>query len=165
MAVRRADMASPVPTSVIQYTLKEAVKNWRTVTADLKMRDDMSKSLSAVVRGSANGMLTEWFSKNNPVVRARNGRLVSVEVKGVPLPVSPTSWRIEWTETTRGHTGLTVETVQYEATMTVSIKPPSTDQEILQNPCGVFITELSFGTVLSKNSEALAASQGREVSQ
>ena len=155
LAVKRADVASPTPVTVIQAELANLVTNWRTVTADLDLQARMVDRLSSFTRGSAKGVLTEWFEKNNPVGRARSGRLVSVNIKGVPLPVSQNSWRIEWQETVRNHVGVTVESTQYEATMTVQIQPPKTDAEILRNPGGVYITELSFGTVLAKNSEAL----------
>ena len=154
LAVKRADIASPTPVTVIQAELANLITNWRTVTADLDLQSRMVDRLSGFVRGSAKGVLTEWFEKNNPVARARNGRLVSINIKGVPLPVSQNSWRVEWTETTRNHVGVTVEAIQYEATMTVALQPPTTDAEILRNPGGVYITELSFGTVLAKNTAA-----------
>lgn len=163
LAVRRADTASPTPLSVIQAELANMVASWRTVTADLDLQAKMLDRLSAFARGAAKGVLTEWFEKNNPVARAKSGRLVSVNVKGVPLPVSPKSWRIEWQETVRNHVGITVDVTQYEATMTVLIQPPRTDAEILRNPGGVYITELSYGTVLA-NAEAAKASRN-EVSQ
>ena len=150
MAVKRADVASPTPTTVIQAELANIITNWRTVTADLDLQARMVDRLSSFVRGSAKGVLTEWFEKNNPVVRAKSGRLVSVNIKSVPLPVSQNAWRIEWQETVRNHVGVTVEVTQYEATMTVLIQPPKTDAEILRNPGGVYITELSFGKVLNK---------------
>jgi type IV secretion system protein VirB5 len=155
LAVKRADTASSTPVTVIQAELANLVTNWRTITADLDLQARMVDRLSGFTRGAAKGVLTEWFEKNNPVGRARSGRLVSVNIKSVPLPVSQKSWRIEWQETIRNHVGVTVETSQYEATMTVQIMPPKTDAEILRNPGGVYITELSFGTVLAKNSEAL----------
>ena len=162
LAVRRADTASPTPVAVIQAELANIIINWRTVTADLDLQARMIDRLSAFTRGAAKGVLTEWFEKNNPVVRARNGRLVSVNIKSLPLPVSQNSWRIEWQETLRNHVGVTVETTQYEATMTVAVQPPRTEAEILKNPGGVYITELSFGTVLAKSSEAIRASQDQQ---
>jgi type IV secretion system protein VirB5 len=154
LAVKRADVAAPTPTTLIQAELANLVVNWRTVTADLDLQARMIDRLSGFVRGSAKGVLTEWFEKNNPVTRARSGRLVSVNVKSVPLPVSQNSWRIEWQETLRNHVGVALDVTQYEATMTVLIQPPKTDAEILRNPGGVYITELSFGTVLAKAQEA-----------
>lgn len=157
LAVKRADTASPTPIAVVQAELANLIINWRTVTADLDLQARMVDRLSGFTRGAAKGVLTEWFEKNNPVGRAKSGRLVSVNIKGVPLPVSQNSWRIEWQETTRNHVGVTVESNQYEATMTVMIQPPRTDAENLRNPGGVYITELSFGTILSKSPEAVRA--------
>lgn len=149
LAVHRADLASPTPTTVIQAELANIISNWRTVTADIDLQSRMVDRLSSFVRGAAKGILTEWFEANNPVGRAKNGRLVSVNIKSVPLPVSQNSWRIEWQETVRNHVGVTVDVTQYEATMTVLIQPPKTDAEILRNPGGVYVTELSFGKVLT----------------
>ncbi len=157
LAVKRADVASPTPTAVIQAELANLIVNWRTVTADLDLQARMVDRLSGFTRGAAKGVLTEWFEKNNPVGRAKSGRLVSVDIKSAPLPVSQNSWRVEWRETTRNHVGVTVESQQYEATMTVTIQPPRTDAEILRNPGGVYITELSFGTILSKSPEPVRA--------
>lgn len=149
VAVQRADRASPTSVAVIQAELANLVTNWRTVTADLDLQSRMVDRLSSFARGAAKGVLTQWFEGNNPVVRAKSGRLVSVEIKSVPLPVSQDSWRIEWRESVRTHAGVLMETVRYEATMKVFIQPPSTDAEILRNPGGVYITELSFGEILS----------------
>ncbi|MDR2724834.1 MAG: type IV secretion system protein [Candidatus Adiutrix sp.] len=162
LAVKRADIASPTPVTVVQAELANIITNWRTVTADLDLQARMIDRLSGFTRGAAKGVLTEWFEKNNPVARARSGRLVSVNIKSVPLPVSQNSWRIEWLETTRNHVGVVVEATEYEATMNVVIQPPRTDAEILKNPGGVYITELSFGTVLAKSSEAARASHDQQ---
>lgn len=149
LAVKRADVASPTPTSVIQAELANVVTNWRTVTGDLDLQSRMVARLSSFIRSSAKGVLTTWFEQNNPVKRAKSGRLVSVDIKSVPLPVSQHAWRIEWQETVRNHAGLTMDITHYEATMTVAINPPKTDAEILRNPGGVYITALSFGKVLN----------------
>lgn len=154
LAVKRADVATPTPTSVIQAELANLIVGWRTVTADLDLQARMVDRLGAFVRESAKGVLTAWFEKNNPVTRARSGRLVSVDIKGLPLPVSQNSWRVEWLETIRNHVGVTLEVTQYEATMTMVIQPPSTDAEILKNPGGVYVTGLSFGTVLNRKAES-----------
>jgi type IV secretion system protein VirB5 len=37
--------------------------------------------------GSAKGVLREWYEANNPYEIAKN-KLVHVEIKGLPLPVS-----------------------------------------------------------------------------
>lgn len=160
VAVKRADVASVTPNSVIQAELANVITNWRSVTTDLGLQNRMISKLSSVLRGAAKGVVTEWFAQNNPVARAKEGHLVSVKIKGVPLPVSENAWRVEWQETLRNLSGVSLENSDYEATLVVRISPPETDAEILRNPGGVYVTELSFGTTLNKNIERLERSRG-----
>jgi type IV secretion system protein VirB5 len=97
--------------------------------------------------GSAKGVLREWYEANNPYEIAKN-KLVHVEIKGLPLPVSSDSYRVEWVETVRSHAGVLLDSHVYEATVTVQINPPTTDAVLLRNPGGVYITALSAGKVV-----------------
>ena len=107
-----------------------------------------------VMAGSAKGQMRQWFEANNPFDRAKEGKLVQVSIKGLPLPVSQDSWRVEWTETVRGHTGaVLVDPQTFEATLTVQLQPPATDAQVMQNPGGIAITGLSFSRVLSGGSD------------
>ena len=98
--------------------------------------------------------LIQWFEANNPFDRAKEGKLVQVSIKGLPLPVSQDSWRVEWTETVRGHTGaVLVEPQTFEATLTVQLQPAATDAQVIKNPGGIAITGLSFSRVLEGASD------------
>jgi type IV secretion system protein VirB5 len=148
-AVKRADLALPIPRTLIQSELAEIIVNWRTVTADLDLQRRMVDRLSHFVTGAAQGFITEWFEENNPYTTAKENKLIQVEIKGLPLPVSNESWRVEWTETIRNHVGNFLQSTTYEATMRVSIIPPTTDSQIIFNPGGVWVTELSYSKVLA----------------
>jgi len=130
------------------------IMNWRTVTADLDLQKKMVERLSFFMAGSAKGQMRQWYAANNPFDRAKEGKLVQVSIKGLPLPVSQDSWRVEWTETVRGHTGaVLVDPQTFEATLTVQLQPPATDAQVMQNPGGIAITGLSFSRVLSGGSD------------
>ena len=153
-AVSRADLASPAPKRLIQAELANVIMNWRTVTADLDLQKKMVERLSYFMAGSAKGQMRQWYEANNPFDRAKEGKLVQVSIKGLPLPVSQNSWRVEWTETVRGHTGaVLVDPQTFEATLTVQLQPPTTDAQVMQNPGGIAITGLSFSRVLSGGSD------------
>lgn len=153
-AVSRADLASPAPKRLIQAELANVIMNWRTVTADLDLQKKMVERLSFFMAGSAKGQMRQWYAANNPFDRAKEGKLVQVSIKGLPLPVSQDSWRVEWTETVRGHTGAVIVDPQtFEATLTVQLRPPATDAQVMQNPGGIAITGLSFSRVLSGGSD------------
>ena len=144
----KAEQASETPVRLIQADIASFISNWRTVTADIELQKQMIQRLSYFVAGSAKGVLKEWFSKNNPYEIARDNKLVHVEIKSLPLPVSADSWRVEWTETVRTHSGAAIGTQGYEATVSIMIQPPNSEAVMLQNPGGVYITSLSASRVL-----------------
>ena len=147
VGVQRAEEASTVPKRVIQAEIANCIVSWRTVTADLSLQEKMIKKLSAYVTGSAKGAVKSWYLNNSPYVRGKKV-LVDVRIKGAPLPVSKESWRIEWQETTRNHAGVAVESGTYEATVSIYLKPPTTDAAIMRNPAGLHITALSWSKLL-----------------
>ena len=154
--VQRADAASSTPKRLIQASIASCIADWRTVTADVELQRKMIERLSFFMAGSAKGVLREWYEVNNPFEIAKN-KLVHVEVKGLPLPVSPDSYRVEWVETVRSHAGVLLDSHVYEATATVQINPPTADAVLLRNPGGVYITALSAGKVVGANGSVAPA--------
>lgn len=147
--VARADQASSTPLRLIQADIASFITDWRTVTADIELQKQMIQRLSYFVAGSAKGVLKEWFAAHNPYETAKSGKLVQVEIKSLPLPLSKDSYHIAWTETVRSHAGATLEQSAYEATVTIMINPPSSEAVLLHNPGGVYITALTASRVLS----------------
>lgn len=158
----RADQAGPAPMRLIQADIASFITDWRTVTADIELQKQMIQRLSFFVAGAAKGVLKEWFARNNPYEIAKNNKLVHVEIKSLPLPVSADSWRVEWTETVRSHAGVALESRSYEATVTILIKPPTSEAVMLQNPGGVYITNLSASRVLKDGPASMPARQEQE---
>lgn len=146
-AVSRASEASATPLRVIQSMLADFVTNWRTVTADIDLQKRLIERLSFCVTGAAKGQIREWFTENNPYDRAKD-KLVQVYIKSVPAQVSTESWRVEWNEVTRNHAGLLLSSENYQATLTIRIQQPSTDAQIIRNPCGIYVIALSTSTVM-----------------
>ncbi|MDR3363000.1 MAG: type IV secretion system protein [Desulfovibrio sp.] len=149
VAVSRAETASTTPRSVIQSELADLIKNWRTVTPDRELQQAMISRLAAFLTGAAKGTVKTWLEENNPYVRGEK-TIVSVDIRGLPHPVSADSWRVEWTDTVRNHAGITQSVTAYEATLSVAISPPKTDAQIIANPGGVFVTTISFSKLLGQ---------------
>lgn len=123
VAVKRADQAEPVSARIIQAEIANLIVNWRTVTADIGLQKKMVQRMSSFVIGAARGATRSWYETNNPYERGQKF-LVEVDIKGIPLPVSSESWRIEWLETVRNHSGVAIASIKYEATLKVRISPP-----------------------------------------
>lgn len=147
------EAAKEIPTKLIQASIAQVIVNWRTVTADIDLQKKMIESLSHFVTGTAKGQLKEWYNKNQPYEIASSGKLIQVEVKSLPLPVSKNSWRLEWVETVRNHAGTQLEQHSYEATVTVKIIPPTTDDVVLRNPGGIYATDLSVAKQFAKGEQ------------
>ena len=143
----RADKASAAPLRLIQAEIASCITDWRTVTADIELQKQMIHRLSFFVAGSAKGVLKEYFSTHNPYEIAKAGKLVHVEIKSLPLPVSENSYRVEWSETIRAHSGVTLESHSYEATVSIQVKPPVSESILLRNPGGIYITSLSASRI------------------
>ena len=146
--IARADTASATPKRLIQAEIAKCISDWRTVTADVELQQKMIERLSFFMAGSAKGVLRQWYEANNPYEIAKIGKLVHVEIKGLPLPVSSDSYRVEWLETVRSHAGVMLDSHIYEATVTIQLNPPTIDAVLLRNPGGVYITALSAGKVV-----------------
>lgn len=155
--VARADRASAAPLRLIQAEIAACISDWRTITADIELQKQMIQRLSYFVAGSAKGVLKEWYTANNPYEVAKSGKLVHVEIKSLPLPVSAETYRIEWTETTRAHTGVTLDIQTYEASVSILVAPPASEAVLLRNPGGVYITSLSASRVYKNAAPASSA--------
>ncbi|MBI9112339.1 type IV secretion system protein [Maridesulfovibrio ferrireducens] len=149
VAVKRADSTVNVSDRIIQAEIANLIVNWRTVTADIGLQKKMVTKMSSFVTGAARGATRSWYEANNPYERGQKV-LVEVDIKGIPLPVSSESWRIEWLETIRNHSGVAMSSTKYEATLKVRISSPTTDSQIIRNPAGVYITELSWAKLLEQ---------------
>ena len=149
VVVNRADAASLPSTRLIQAEIANAIVNWRTVTPDTALQAQMLARLASFATDAAKNVLKSWLEENNPYERAKE-RIVSVDIKGLPLPVSKDSWRVEWTETIRSRQGVTQSVTAYEATVTVRIAPPVSDAQIRANPGGVMFTNISFSKLLNQ---------------
>lgn len=150
-AVERASVAAPMPTRVVQASLSEFVTQWRSVTADLDLQKRFIERLSFFVAGAARGQMKQWYELNNPYDRAKD-KLVQVNIKSLPAQVSADSWRVEWTEVTRNHSGVQIGAEGFQATLTIQIQPPTTDTQILRNPGGVYITSMSSSSLMEPSS-------------
>lgn len=148
VAVSRADVAAPPPVRLIQAELANFIITWRTVTADLDLQKKNLSRLSYFAAGAAKGQIREWFEQNNPYQIIKDNKLVQLNIKGLPHQVSQDSWRVEWTETIRNFQGGLMESNNYEATLTIAVVPPDTEEKVLKNPGGIYVTNLTFSRVI-----------------
>ena len=144
IAISRADVAAPADPRIIRSQLASWISNVRTVLLDVRAeKRSITKAYAMVDRsGAANQILNDWFAAHDPFKRAQD-EMVSVDVASV-LPLSGDTWRVEWREDRRTRQGAMEPSENWQATITISINPPSTDAAVLANPIGLFVSSFNW---------------------
>jgi len=144
LAISRADIAPPADPRLIRAQLARWAEDVRSVYIDVAAeRRVITEAYTMLDRnGPAAQSLNDWFSQNDPFQRAK-AELVGVQVQSV-LPLSGNTWRVEWREEKRGRDGMLQSQLQWQATVTVTINPPTNDAAILVNPTGLYVESFSW---------------------
>jgi type IV secretion system protein VirB5 len=137
-------MAKKLETSqeMIQYSLGQFITAWRTVTADIALQEKYVKQASFVSMGAAKKILAKWYKDNNPYVSSEK-KLVEVRIMALPLYISGETWLVEWTEIERAHNGIERSRITFQANLMIKRKLPETEQEIIKNASGIYVSEIS----------------------
>ena len=143
-AVDRADRMERPDRRLITAQLARWVAAVRTVYVDAAaQRRLINEGYAMINRNSeAFGALNDYMRASDPFERARS-ETISVDVQSV-LPIAGDSWRIEWREDTRGRDGSALNSVQYQATVTISFSPPRDEPTIRANPLGLYVSAFSW---------------------
>jgi type IV secretion system protein VirB5 len=88
----------------------------------------------------------EYYAGNNPIQIGEN-ETISVTVNSV-LSMSAGTWQAEWTEERFTIGGDKVSAKHYRGIFSTAIVTPSSMQEILTNPLGIFVIDFNFSEVL-----------------
>lgn len=137
-------MARKLETSqeMIQYSLGQFITAWRTVTADIALQEKYIKQSSFMSIGAAKRILAKWYADNNPYISSEE-KLVEVRIMALPLYVSGETWLVEWTEIERTHKGVEQSRTTFQANLIIKRKLPETQQEIINNASGIYVSEIS----------------------
>jgi type IV secretion system protein VirB5 len=143
-AVDRADRLVKPDHQLIVASLARFIANIRSVYTDAGAERALLKEAYAMIneRGDAYARLNDHMRAHDPFERAKT-ETVMVEVESV-LPLSADSWRIEWREETRTRDGSKPQTQHWQATIAITLNPPSDEATIRLNPLGIYINSYSW---------------------
>ena len=145
-AVHPADRASPVDPRVVRAELANWVVKARSIVTDrIVEHRDIDDVYAIVPDGTAaRGYLDAYFqaSGNSPFDRAMR-ETVEIKVTAI-LPISPTTYTVQWDELTRDLRGKETGRHSWEASIGVGFRPPADESQILRDPLGLYITTLSW---------------------
>lgn len=147
VAVRPAEVAGKPDQRIVRFQLANYITNARSVTPDRVVQKKWLDAVYAVSSGSAAAFLNDYYKQNDPFTKGRTS-LVSVDLQNAPLPLSDNTWQVQWTETTRGLNGLVENVTRYQAILTVTTFEPTTAQQIIANPTGIVVDQISWASQL-----------------
>jgi type IV secretion system protein VirB5 len=140
---------------IIIATLHEIFFKLRTVYSDKDVLGDNMRKAYMFMDTDARSFLNSHFRspQNNPVVLAKNYNR-SIEIRSiVPLNSKDIdSWRVQWIETTVPTGNGDYSKVAWEAFVNIKVIPPSEeDEDFSTNPLGIYVTDMTWGKVSSKD--------------
>ena len=151
-AVKIADSATPADERIIHASLATWITSARMVTPDVALQRDAVFKVYALLgpQDSAIAKMNEWYGQgddeSSPFKRAET-EMVSVDIVSV-IPQSETTWRVDWTETTRSRDGaLKAPPARMAALITITLVPATastTEEQIRKNPLGILIKDFSW---------------------
>lgn len=149
VGVTRADLARHNDPRIVKAQLGRWIVNWRSVTPDVAVQKrQVLEMYSYLSNGDpATVALNTYMQENSPFSRSAT-ETVTVDLENI-LPLSGESWQIDWLETVRSRQGVVTQTKRWRASVTPAFRPPSTEQDILKNPLGLFVKELSWSQQLA----------------
>jgi type IV secretion system protein VirB5 len=146
VAARRADHAIPPDGRILRAQLARWISEFRCVYLDAAAERLGILDAYAMIdhNGAAYGMLNDYMRQDahNPFKRAEF-ETVSVEVQSV-LPLTDTTWRLEWVETVRDREGHETSHATWTATVSVSVHTPTDEKTLLQNPTGLSVESVNW---------------------
>ncbi len=130
-----------------RYEIAAFIRNARTVSSDPQLEQQMLNALLAHARGAADHFLDEYFHSDNfshnPFKLAEK-QTVAVQIDSI-LQTSPGGYQVRWTETLRDLNGvITGPSTHWEAQLRTQIEPPNSTDKIINNPLGLFVTDISW---------------------
>ncbi len=145
LAFGPAERLKKTDTRLFVFQLAALVRNLRTVSADFIAQREFLMSAYAYVAGPARATLDQYFL--DPAHDPRLlGRTLTREVQVTSVLQVPNSdtWKVSWHETERPRFAGSPKTTSWEAYLQVKLHPPTTTEALLNNPLGLFVTDVNW---------------------
>jgi type IV secretion system protein VirB5 len=136
-----------VTARIQRYEVAAFIHNARSVTSDPQVEHQMLNSLLAHARGAAERFLDAYYHSDsfthNPFKLAEK-QTVTIQIESI-LQLSSSSYQVHWSEQQRDLNGVVVGAPSHwEAILQIQISPPSSDDAIVSNPLGFYVTQISW---------------------
>lgn len=124
-----------------KYFIGQFIKKVRSVSSDRIIVQENWLTAYKFLTIKGNHQLTEYAKENDPF--AMVGKLtVSVDIQAINK-ITNNSYQVEWVETIFNYSGGSTKK-EFSGVLTVLSLPPSKKSDLINNPLGIFIDEISW---------------------
>ena len=124
-----------------KYFISEFIKNVRSVSSDRIIIQENWKTAYKFLTVKGNNQLTEYAKANDPF--ALCGKVtVAVNIETINK-ITNNSYQINWIETIYNYSGGSSQK-EYSGILTVVNIPPNGKTDVINNPLGIYIDEISW---------------------
>ena len=153
VAIKSSEQGAVADTRVIVATLGGFFVNFKTVITDVSSQKRMVNEVySYLAKGSAaESFVSHYYQEHNPFVATqdRNRYTVQVEIRSIVRSGSnDKSWQVLWSEE-KLEQGTVIERTDWRAIVSIAVSPVRELAEVLQNPLGIFITDINMAQDLN----------------
>ncbi|WP_417519364.1 conjugal transfer protein TrbF [Marinobacter sp.] len=150
-AMGAASASSQADPRVLGATVSKFIENSRFVSPDIALQRKAVFSVYSHLSPNdpATIKMNEWLNGSedaSPFKRAAK-EMVSINITSV-LPQTPTTWQVDWIETTRDRQGIQKgQPATMRALVTVysaNTSPQATEEELRNNPLGIYVRDFSW---------------------
>lgn len=130
----------------IKYFLGQFIIKTRTLTMDPVVSKQNWVTAYAFMRPAAANKMNDLVKKENPLAKMGQ-ETVQANIR-VVVPVSKNTFQIRWTEDVFTKDGAVKESYRMTGLFTVDFTAPKTEQELMVNPLGLYISDFSWSREL-----------------
>jgi type IV secretion system protein TrbF len=129
----------------IKYHLRRFIVATRSISSDPAVMKQSWVDAYALITQSAANHLGAYARQSDPFKRGEQVR-VSIDAATI-VQLSPDTWEADWVEKTWDKAGSETDSSIWRGTFRVVVKTPETEEQLAQNPIGLFIDEFHWSKV------------------
>lgn len=134
--------------NVIKYSLNNFIFSWRTIwgNPEIQRKFIFDAYNYTLPKTKTFNLLNEYYLKVNPFERASK-ESIRVKITSI-VPQNANTWQVEWEENTTTKNEEFISKDIYRAFFVIDQILPTTEEQIIKNPLGIFITDLNYSKIL-----------------
>jgi type IV secretion system protein VirB5 len=147
-AINYAQQSNIDNKSIIKYSLAEFIQNFKTIYRDAKIQKDMIFKIYRYLSPTypAYNIVNNYYKENSPFERLTK-ETVRVKINSI-VQINEHTYQVDWEEIVSDPRGVKLRTDSFKASITTLITPPTTQEQIIKNPIGLYIKEFNFSKII-----------------